>query len=212
MTQAEYLQNLNWRYATKKFDPDKKLTDDQLGFILESIRLAPSSMGLQPYKIFVVTDPTIRQRLFDEAGGQSKFVDASHLLVFAAKTKIDENYVREFIQLNAEVRGESLESLSGFEKSILDLVSKKTTEEITAWTKKQAYIALGFALTACAQFRLDACPMEGFDEDKFNEILGLEAQDLTTAVLCAVGYRDQSDKYSQKAKVRWEKERLFEFV
>lgn len=144
MTQAEYLQNLNWRYATKKFDPDKKLTDDQLDFILESIRLAPSSMGLQPYKVFVLTDPTIRQRLFDEAGGQSKFVDASHLLVFAAKTKIDENYVREFIQLNAETRGESLDSLSGFEKSILDLVSKKNNRRNHRLDQKTCLHRSGF--------------------------------------------------------------------
>ena len=170
-TQTLFLEALNWRYAVKKFDPKKILSTEQIDYVLEVFRLAPTSFGLQPYKLIVVSDPKLKETLFLQAGGQNQFKDCSHLLVFCALKQIDENYVDQYVQTIAETRNVKLETLQGFKNSILDWLNKLSPEEFLNWSKKQVYLALGMVLSACALDKIDSCPMEGFDAQQVSQIL-----------------------------------------
>lgn len=194
---------LNWRYATKAFDPTKKLKDGDLNAILETARLSPSSFGLQPWKFLVIENPELRESIKANAWGQTQVTDASHLIVFAASTHMNEDDITKFIQKTAEVQGTPPEALNGYKEIIKGSVMSRSEQSVKEWNIRQTYIALGFALEAAALMGIDACPMEGFDNAKINEILGLEAKGLTSVALMPVGYRSADDAAQNRIKVRY---------
>ncbi len=203
MDHKQYLVNLNWRYATKKYDPDKKLSEEQMGELLEATRLAPSSFGLTPYKIYRVKDGETRKQLQGVAFGQTPFVDAAELLVFGVPTQLNTAWVDRYIEEVMKVRGGTPESVAGYKQRISDYVSGKNASELKDWSARQAYIALGFLLSAAAEFEIDATPIEGFDPAGVNEILGMAAEEMTAVVCCALGYRSADDPAQYNKKVRF---------
>ncbi|MEK7545332.1 MAG: NAD(P)H-dependent oxidoreductase [Patescibacteria group bacterium] len=203
------LDQLNWRYATKIFDTQKKIPQDQLDQLLETLRLSPSSYGLQPWKFVLVKNPEIRAKLREAAWGQAQVTDASHFLVFCSMTNVSSETVEHYAKEIAETRGTPLVELEGFKNMMLDFVKGKTPEFLSTWAGKQVYITLGTLLTSAAVMQIDACPMEGFDNAKFDEILGLKEKNLHAEVVCALGYRSPEDKYASAKKVRESKAEKF---
>jgi len=203
------IDKLNWRYATKKFDETKKVNQEQLQCLLDAVQLAPSSAGLQAYKVIVVSDPQIKAQLREAANGQPQLTTSSHVFVFAAETGLDSSYVKNYIDRIAEVRGIERSSLELFETNINNNINKLSNEDKIAWNKKQCYIALGVLISAAAEAGIDACAMEGFNAARFDEILGLDKLGLTTAVIAPVGFRAEDDHFSKAAKVRRPKDELF---
>jgi nitroreductase / dihydropteridine reductase len=202
------IEQLNKRYATKKFDTSKKIPAQDLATLLEAIRLSASSYGLQAYKVVVVENEAIRKQLRAVSWDQPQITEASQLLVFAIEADFDEKSVDRFIALIANTRNIDAASLSGYAE-MMKSSSKRPKAEIHAWLARQAYIALGFGLVAAAELNIDACPMEGFDNAHYDEILGLKEKGLSSVVIMAVGYRSQDDHYQHLAKVRYSKEDMF---
>ncbi len=205
------IQDLHWRYATKKFS-DQKLSDEKLATIQEATRLSASSYGLQPFTIIVVKDQEVKKKLKDAAYGQPQLEDSQAVFVFTVPESITEAMVDEYIQRTAATRNVSIETLEGFSNSIKSTVVKLPQEQQQNWAAKQAYISLGTALVAAAEQKVDACPMEGFDNAQFDEILSLKEKGLKSAVIMCLGYRSEEDKLASKAKVRKESNQLFEVV
>lgn len=203
------IEKLTWRYATKKFDKTKKLTPSQLDELLRAVHLSPASTGVQSYKIIVIEDAAVREKLQQAAYGQSQIVDASQLIVFAAETNLDAQYVKKLIDHVAKSRSVDRVNLAGYEQMISGKINSMDEEQRINWAKKQAYIALGVLLTSAAELGVDACPMEGFSAPQFDEILGLKEKGLTTAVIAAVGFRAEDDAYSKLIKVRKPEEEMF---
>ncbi len=205
------LAALHWRYATKKFDPARKLSDDQWAKLEGALLLAPSSYGMQPYKFLVVSDPALREQLKAAAHGQGQVTDASHLVVFAARTDITEQDVEHYMARITEVRGVERAHLEGFAKVIKgDVVNGPRHAVIQEWCARQAYIALGQLMTVAALESIDVCPMEGFDTGKVDEILGLPAQGYQAVVIAPVGHRAADDGAASLPKVRFPAEELIE--
>ena len=204
------LEQLQWRYATKKFDAAKKISAADWATLEEALRLTPSSGGLQPWKFIVVTDPAIRSKLLPASYGQSQIVDASHLVVFAARKNFGEADVDALIRHTAALRGVPVESLAQFRGMLLGGIVQSMDEKTRdQWARNQAYIALGNLLTSAALLGIDACPMEGFDRNQYDEILGLKAKGYASAVIATLGYRSPEDKYAGAPKVRFPKEEVF---
>lgn len=203
------INDLNWRYATKKFDPSKKIPDQQFNELLEALRLSPSSYGLQPWKFVVVKDPQVRNELKANAWNQPQITDADVLIVLCALKTMDEKYVKHFVQSISQTRGTPIEALAGYEQMMIGTLKGKSPDELSHWMKRQVYIALGVLMAECAQRKIDACPMEGFDSKKFDEILNLSQEGVESVVLCPVGYRDQDDQYAQLKKVRFDHKEIF---
>jgi nitroreductase len=201
MTTPELLDALNWRYATKAFDASKIIPADTWSALEESLVLTPSSFGLQPWKFLVIQDKALRESLVPHAWGQRQIADCSHLVVMTVKKSLSVADIDAFLARIVEVRGGTADALLGYRKMMLG--SHEQGFMSTDWAKKQAYIALGQFMAACSLLKIDTCPMEGFVGPKFDEILGLEAQGLTTAVLCPAGYRSVDDKYAVIPKVRF---------
>lgn len=208
----QLLDALNWRYAVKVFDENRKVSDEDWKTLEDATLLSPSSFGLQPYQIIVVTDPDTKAKLREVAWNQGQVTQCSHLVVFAAKKHWTEEDTGHFIDLNAQVRGVESTSLAGYAGMINGSVSSRTPEDVAAWTKRQAYIALGVFLAAAAFLKVDACPMEGFSPEQFDEILGLTDTDYSSAVIAAAGYRSEEDKYAHLPKVRYPHDELFRHV
>ena len=189
---SDLIQLLQWRYATKKFDPTLAVPEEKVTRILEAIRLTASSSGLQPYQVLVVTNPELRAQIKPHAWGQGQVTDGSHLLVFAAW----DNYTAE--RINAafdhvnEVRGFKNEGWEAYRQQLLAGYPRRDAEVNFEHAARQAYIALGTALLAAAEASVDATPMEGFDPAKVDEILGLRAKGLRSVVLLPLGYRQAS--------------------
>jgi len=206
----QLLGQLNWRYATKQFDPNRKISDQDWATIEQALLLTPSSGGLQPWKFIVVTDPAVRAKLLPASYGQAQITDASHLVVFAAKKNFSEADVDAFINHTAVTRGVSVASLAPYRDALVGGIVQSMDEKASdAWARNQAYIALGNLLTSAALLGIDACPMEGFDRAQYDEILGLKTQRLASAVIATVGYRASTDKYANAPKVRFSKEQVF---
>jgi nitroreductase len=201
------LQQLNWRYATKQFDPEAKVSDQDWAALEESLVLTPSSYGLQPWKFVVVTDAELREKLVAASWGQRQVADASHLVVFAIKKNLGEKDIGAYLDRIANVRGVSRESLSGLREMLYASIINGMDEPARRnWAARQAYIALGNFLNSAALLGIDAAPMEGFEADKYDELLSLDKQGLTTVVIAAAGYRARSDKYANLPKVRFARE------
>lgn len=198
----DIIESLNWRYATKRFDDSKKLSAEKLNKILEALRLSPSSYGLQAMKFVVVEDPAIREELKQHAWNQPQITEASQLIVLCRTTSINEADVDEYANLIAETRKIPVEALSEFVGMMKGSVSGLDEEAKAHWLAKQVYIALGNLMTACAIEEVDSCPMEGFDSEAFDKILGLEEKGLKSVVLAPIGYRSAEDVYQQLPKVR----------
>lgn len=209
---SNYIDNLNWRYATKKFDKDKLISAENLDKLLEATSLSASSYGLQPYKIIVVTDPELRAKLQPAAWNQSQITEASHLIVFANQTDFGDELVDDYLANVSETRDIPMEALAGYADMMKSNLIPLTREQKAAWTAKQVYIALGNLLSAAADLKIDTCPMEGFSAPEFNEILGLNEQNLNAVVLATVGYRSEEDQTQYYKKVRKPKENLITHI
>ncbi|MEB8347281.1 NAD(P)H-dependent oxidoreductase [Flavobacteriaceae bacterium KMM 6898] len=209
---STYIDSLNWRYATKKFDARKKVSSEDLDSLLEATTLSASSYGLQPYKILVVEDAEIRSKLRPAAWDQSQITDASHLIVLASQNSFGAELVEDYVDNVSETRGIQAEGLKGYADFMISKLMPLSEDAKAVWTAKQTYIALGNLLSAAAINKIDACPMEGFDAAQFNDILGLTGQGLNTAVLVAVGYRSEEDETQHYKKVRKSKENLITHI
>jgi len=193
------LDSLRWRYAVKKMNGNK-IPAEKLNTIIEATRLAPSGFGLTPYSIIVIEDEAIRKNLLPAFYNQAQVVDGSVVIVFAAWNTISEKEIAEYMQEIAEERGVELDTLKDFSSAINGSFKNKTPEQARVWADKQAYLALGFTLIAAAAEEIDATPMEGFKPDAVDEILGLSALGLHSAVAVTLGYRDAANDYLSGAK------------
>ena len=194
--------HLNWRYATKRMNGNK-IDTKKLQNILEAIRLAPTSMGLQPFSVVVVDDLKTRQSMAPVCYNQPQITESSAVLVFSIWNNITEKEVTTYIENIATTRGVTGESLQGFKDNLMGLVNGKTQEELQVWAARQAYIALGIGLAACAIEEVDSTPMEGFNPIALDKVLHLEEKGLKSVVILSIGYRDAEKDYLTKAaKVR----------
>lgn len=206
----ELINHLKWRYATKKFDPNRKVGPEDLAKIQEAVQLSASSYGLQLYKVLVIEDAALRAKLRPMAWGQSQITDASHLFVFCNYAVVKDEDIYEFVRLRATTQGVDEASLKGYGDFIVGKLGEQTAEQKSHWTARQTYIALGNLLAACAALGIDACPMEGFEPGQVNELLGLGDRGLNAAVLATIGYRSEEDQTQHAPKVRKPLETLFE--
>lgn len=204
----QLLEDLKWRYATKKFNSEKKISAEDLEKLKQSVQLSASSYGLQPYKVLLIEDMELRKKLQPISWNQSQIVDASHLFVFVNRSEIERDDVTQIMEKKAIATGKSVEEFEAYTKFILSKMDEKNPDEIKNWTARQCYIALGNLLSACAELKIDACPMEGFEPEAYNEMLGLKGYE--TAVLVTVGYRSEEDASADAPKVRKSEEELFE--
>jgi nitroreductase len=209
----EVLKQLEWRYAVKEFDSGKKIPEDVWKVLEQSLVLAPSSFGLQPWKFFVIRNPEIRQQLVEHSWGQKQVVDASHLVVLTIKEDVSSEDVDTYLQRMSEVRNVPLDKLEGLASMVKGFLNRPSDVfDKDAWSAKQVYIALGFFMFSAAMLEIDTCPMEGIDPAKYDEVLGLKDKGYRTVVVCPVGYRLPTDKYANMAKVRFETEDVVEYV
>jgi nitroreductase len=208
----EYINNLMWRYATKKFDPQQKLSGAETDMLEEALRLAPNSFGFQLWRFYRIDDPAVRAAVKEAGYGQPQITDASHIYALASKVAPTEQDVIDFIEAIKATRGVTDESLAGYKASLESAITNKPAGDIAAWTAKQVYIALGFILSAAAEHRIDACPMEGFDHNKVSEIIGATKEGYAVQALCAVGHRAVDDSYATRKKVRYPKEKIMRII
>lgn len=198
------LRALTWRYAVKRFDPTKKIPAESWRALEDSMVLAPSSYGLQPWAFVVVEDHALREKLVAASWHQRQVVDASHFVTFAIKKDLTTEDVDRHLSRIVEVRGVPPASLDGYRRGILKFLAQSgSPARIEDWCARQLYLALGQFMTSAAVMGIDTCPMEGIDPPKYDEILGLPARGLATVVACAVGYRAPDDKYATAPKVRF---------
>lgn len=209
---TQLIDQLNWRYATKQFDPTRKIPAEQWAALEEALLLSPSSLGLQAWEFVVVEDPAVREELKAVSWGQAQITDASHLVVFTAKKDYGEADIDAYMQRISEVRGAPLDALAPFREMVEGGVSSKEPEARAEWLARQPYIALGVLLTSAALMGIDACPMEGIVPAEYDRILGLGEKGLTALVVATVGYRSPDDKYADMPKVRFPADRMISRV
>jgi nitroreductase len=207
---TQILDSLNWRYATKVFDATKTIPAETWFALEESLILTPSSFGLQPWKFLIITDKALREQLVEHSWNQRQVADCSHLVVMLAKKNMLEADVDKLLHRIVEVRGGTADALAGYKGMMMGSIGAAPPENVTQWSKNQAYIALGQLMGAAALLGIDTCPMEGFVATKYDEILGLAGTDYTTCVLLPVGYRSADDKYASLPKVRFESKDVIE--
>lgn len=204
LSAADLVAALNWRYATKQFDPARKIPAEDWRALEEALRLAPSSFGVQPWKFVVVETVELRAKLRQVSWGQSQVTDASHLVVLAAKQAVDAAHLERYLADTAKTRGVAVESLAGFRKAIDGFVVGVTKAgKLESWAAKQIYIAAGQFMAAAATMGIDTCPLEGIDPAKYDELLGLAGTGWATQMALAAGYRSADDKYATTPKVRF---------
>ena len=207
-----FLENQNWRYATKKFDASKKISNQDLETLKEAIQLSTSSYGLQPYKVFIIENPEIREQLKPFSWNQAQIVDASHLFVFANIIDMQNEHIDKYVQNVMQTRNLKIENLSGYSDFMKSKIVNLPLDIKANWTAKQTYLALGNLLNAAAELKIDVTPMEGFEPEKYNEILGLNKVGLNASLVATVGYRHEEDLTQHFAKVRKPIHELFETV
>lgn len=209
----QLLNALEWRYATKVFDPNKKIPIEVWKTLERALVLSPSSYGLQPYRFIVLTDPAKRAELLPHSWNQRQVVDASHLVVFTARTKVSEADIDHLIQHTSQVRKIQPESLNAYRDMMLgDLVNGPRSKIAHEWATRQTYLALGNLIASAAGLGVDACPMEGFLPAEYDRVLGLDGSGYATVVQCALGYRSPADKYSKLPKVRFDTKELVQHI
>ncbi|WP_417197453.1 NAD(P)H-dependent oxidoreductase [Bizionia sp.] len=208
----EIIENLKWRYATKKFDASKKVSSDDLQKLKEVVQLSVSSYGLQLYKVLIIENSEIREQLKPVSWNQNQITDASHLFVFCNYIDATSEAIDDFIKQTAKTRNLDLERLKGYGDFIKEKLNEKTPEEKTSWLKAQTYLALGNLLNACAELKIDACPMEGFEPEAYSKILGLNELGLNASVIATIGYRHVEDYTKGQLKVRKPMDVLFKTI
>jgi nitroreductase len=206
---SNFIENANWRYATKKFDTTKKVSEKDLAILKESIRLSASSYGLQPYKVILVENPELRAKLQSASWGQTQIVEASHLFVFANITNFGEQHVDEYFDNLTTTREIQMEAVQGYKDFVKNFINTLPVDVKNVWTSKQTYIALSNLLNAAAELKIDVTPMEGFEPQKYNEILGLDELGLNASLVATIGYRHEEDGLQHLKKVRKSEKELF---
>ena len=206
------LAQLRWRYACKKFDPARKIPAETWKHLEDALVLSPSSYGLQPWKFFQVADPSTREKLLPYTWGQKQVVDASHLVVFAVKASVGVAEAERLIAHSAATRGIPASALEGYKNMMVGSLTRATPVQVRDWMSRQIFIALGVFLSTAAMLGVDTCPMEGFQPEKYDEILGLPAKGYHSVVLATAGYRAADDPYAGLAKVRYAKAELIETI
>lgn len=211
LADPELLERLAWRYAVKHFDPTRRINAEDLSTLEQALALSPSSYGLQPYHFLIIDNADLRRELSAASFGQPQITEASHLVVVTIRKNVDASYIDHYIARTAQVRGVTTSSLAGFRKAMIgDLIEGPRHAWIDQWAARQAYIALGNLLASAAVLGIDACPMEGFEPAKYDQILGLPQQGLSAVVLCALGYRSPDDRHAYDPKVRFAVAELIE--
>jgi nitroreductase len=212
MNKKQLADSLAWRYATKRFDPSRKVSAEDLQSLLDATNLAPTSYGLQPFRFYIVESPALRAQLRTASWNQGQITDSSHLLVMATLKSIRTEHVDAFMGRIVRDRGVTLESLAKYRQVILgDLVDGARASAVLGWTQRQAYIAMGFLMMAAAVLEIDTCPIEGIDTHRYDELLGITGTDFTTVAAVPIGYRAADDKHATLPKVRMRPEELYEF-
>jgi len=206
------IQHRNWRYATKKFDAAKKITPENLDLLLEATRLSASSYGLQPYHVFIITNTEIREKLKPVSWGQTQITDASHLLVFAGVTDFDATLPDNYLNTVSKTRDIPMDNLKEYGDFMKSKILALPVETKQHWAARQIYLALGNVMQAAAELAIDSCPMEGFEVEKYDEILGLTDKNLSAVVVLPIGYRSEEDATQHLAKVRKTREELFTHI
>ncbi|GAA4278030.1 NAD(P)H-dependent oxidoreductase [Aquimarina mytili] len=196
------IESLQWRYATKKFDSTKILPQEKIDTLIEAFNLTATSYGLQPLKLVVIKNKELQKQLTEHSWNQQQVADASHVLVFCIENAVGEDYISKYFDNVKTTRNTPDEILKPFKDQLVDSFKNKPEEEIHNWASKQAYLAMGNLLTVCAVEEIDACPMEGFIPEKYNEILNLSNHGLTSVLVLPVGYRAHDDMFSEFKKVR----------
>ena len=204
-----FIENQNWRYATKKFDATKKVSETDFETLKQAVRLSASSYGLQPYQVLIIENPELRAKLQPASWGQSQIVEASHLLVFANIVDINESHIDSYMLNMAQTRGLNLEDLKPYSDFMKSKIMSLPLEAKANWTSKQTYLALGNLLNAAAELKIDVTPIEGFEPEKYNDILGLNALGLNASLVATIGYRHEEDVTQHYPKVRKPNEELF---
>jgi nitroreductase len=209
---SKIIEDLNWRYATKKYDSNKIIKQADLDVLKEVLRLTPTSYGLQPIKFLIIKNKSVRLALKEKSYGQTQITEASHLLILCANLDVTDQHVDELIHNTAETRELDKKDLQGYADFMKSTIGLMTRDSKKSWNIKQTYIALGLLLQSCAQLRIDATPMEGFDNKAYDEILGLSKKNLTAVVACPIGYRHDSDVTQHAKKVRKSEQDIFEEI
>lgn len=208
---GQLLSRLQWRYAVRVFEPGRTIPEETWDALEEALVLTPSSYGLQPWHFLVLTDRALRERLVGHAWGQRQVADCSHFLVFCIRQDLGEADIDRYLRRIGEVRGTPMANLTGFRQMMVgSLVEGPVKAVINEWATRQVYIALGNFMTAAAMVGVDTCPMEGFEPDKFDEVLGLGARGLASVVCCAAGYRGGADRQAGLPKVRYPRSEVVE--
>ena len=207
-----YIESLKWRYATKKFDSNQTISEKDLELLLEATRLSASSFGLQPYHVFVVRDQEVRSQLKSVSWGQSQITDASHLMVFANKKSFGAELIDNYLKDVSETREIPMEGLQGYGDFMKSKLVPLPDAQKESWTAKQTYLAVGNLLSAAGALEIDTCPIEGFEPERYDALLGLSEKGLTAAVVVALGYRSEEDETQHYKKVRQSKDALFTHI
>lgn len=202
----DLLDALNARYATKAFDKTRKIDAQTWLALEEALILTPSSWGFQPWKFVIVTDQAVKEELLPHAWNQGQIVDCSHLVVFCTQQLLSDEDTTKLIGLTAQLNGIPAESLSGYAQMLNASVAARHGEQMLNWNARQVYLAVEQLLFSCALLGIDACPMEGFMAEKFDEVLQIDGY--TATVIVPVGYRAPDDKYASRTKVRYSREDL----
>ncbi|MBK9145045.1 MAG: NAD(P)H-dependent oxidoreductase [Candidatus Melainabacteria bacterium] len=204
MNPGSLVDKLEWRYATKKFDPNRKIEDRTWEAIQKALVLTPSSYGLQPWKFVVVTDTDTKSKLVEASFNQNQPAECSHLVVICRLDSMDREHVEKYASHILATRGITADSIATYKSMMLGFVDRTSKEDLETWMAKQCYIALGNLIAVASGLGVDNCPMEGFDRKRYDEILELEKRGCRSVVLCALGYRAEDDHYAQLAKVRFD--------
>lgn len=211
LTPEQTLERLQWRYAVKSFDDSKKVSDEEWRVLEQSLLLAPSSFGLQPWKFIEVVDKNVREQLKAASWNQAQVVEADRYVVFTALRTVTDDDVDRFMARTCEVRGTPVDAMKGYRNVITDFIQTGwAAKDLFGWNARQTYIALGQFMTAAATMGIDTCPMEGIDMNGYDELLGLKDTRYATLCACAVGYRSADDKYATAQKVRYELDEIIE--
>ena len=206
---SNFIKDAQWRYATKKFDASKKISTQDLEILKEAIRLSSSSYGLQPYKVIILENNELRTKMQPAAWNQSQIVDASHVIIFANVVNFGDAEIDAYIATLVKARNIELESLKGYGDFMKMKINELSADQNNTWTSKQTYLALGNLLNAAAELKIDVTPMEGFEAEKVNKILGLNELGLNASLIATIGYRHEEDATQHFAKVRKSNEELF---
>jgi nitroreductase len=196
------LDKLKWRYATKKFDASKEVSKEKIALLKEAFNLTATSYGLQPLKLIIISNKEIQNKLVEASMNQIQVKDASHVLVICIENKIDKHYIENYFNRVQQIRGTSDEIINPFKEYLIQSFAEKTSQEVKSWMINQAYIALGNLLTVCALESIDACPMEGFIPNEYDNILNLSKKGLSAVLVLPIGYRASDDFFANLKKVR----------